>query len=315
VTGELTDRRVLVTGAAGFLGATLAGMLCARGAQAHAIVRPTTDPWRVHDLPVAIHRADLCDESGVHGVLAAVRPTDVVHCAAGAGHPVSAEDRAAVWRDNTVATVALLQAMADVRPERFVHVGSATEYRPKSTPLAECDAVEPVTVRGASKLAATVAVRQWARGFSVPSIVMRPFSIYGPLEDERRLVPTVLRCAATGEHFRMLDGVSRRDLVHVDDVADGCVRALAHAHVDAPIVNLGTGVEYTVAEVVSVVESVTGMPVRLADERRPRQRHDVEHWVADTSRCRALLGWVPSTDLQTGIAGLVQPVERSPDPR
>jgi nucleoside-diphosphate-sugar epimerase len=314
VTGEPTERRVLVTGAAGFLGATLVRSLCALGAEAHAIVRPTTDPWRLDGVPVTIHRADLCDGS-VRRVLAAVRPADVLHCAAAHGHPRSAEDRAAAWRDNLGATVTLLQAMSDVRPERFVHVGSSTEYHPSSSPLAECDRVEPVTVRGASKLAATVAVRQWAREFGVRSIVTRPFSIYGPLEDERRLVPTLLRCATTGEHFRMLDGVSRRDLVHVDDVAEGCVRALEHAGTDAPIVNLGTGVEYTVAEVVSVVESATGMQVHLADARRQPQPHDVEHWVADTSRCRALLGWVPATDLHTGISRLVERAERSPDRR
>jgi nucleoside-diphosphate-sugar epimerase len=313
--GELTGRRVVVTGAAGFLGATLVRRLQQAGAEPYAIVRPSTDPWRLQGLRVAIHRVDLCDEPAVHRVLVAVRPADVLHCAAAHGHPVSAEDRAAIWRDNVGATVTLLQAMTEVRPERFVHVGSSTEYRPSSLPLAESGSADPVTVRGASKLAATVAVRQWAREFGVASIVTRPFSIYGPLEDERRLVPTLLRCATTNEHFRLLDGVSRRDLVHVDDVAEGCVRALAHADVDAPIVNLGTGVEYAVDEVVSVVVSVTRRPVRLSDDRRAPQSHDVEHWVADTSRCHSLLGWVPAIDLHTGIAGLVERAERSPDQR
>jgi nucleoside-diphosphate-sugar epimerase len=200
--------------------------------------------------------------------------------------------------------VHLLAALRSRHDVRLVHVGAGTEYGPSDSPHREESATHPVSVRGASKLAATAAVLQWADEFRKPVAIVRPFSVYGTGEPEGRLISTLLRCAATGEAFSLVEGTSRRDLVSVHDVADGIFRALAIAAPDAPLLNLGTGVEHSVREIVQRVESVTATRIRFNQASRRRERHDVDHWVADTSTCERLLGWKPSRTLETGLTDM-----------
>jgi nucleoside-diphosphate-sugar epimerase len=297
---------VLVTGAAGFLGAELVRHGIIAGHDMYGLVRPGRAAPRLAGVPCALVPVDLRDPVAVATLVDEVRPHLVVHAAATPGHPATADQRLAAWADTTLATVHLLEALHHSPHTVLVHVGSGTEYGRSSRPLREDDVEPPQTLRGVTKLAATLAVRQWAVAQSRRAVVVRPFSIYGPREQPHKLVPTLLRCAATGDPFPTLSSVSRRDLVHVADVAEGCFRAAAIASPDVPVINLGTGVEHTVDEVRRLVESVTGRVVATAPGHRPAQVHDVEHWVADTTVCRRLLGWVPDTSLREGIAALVE---------
>ena len=145
----------------------------------------------------------------------------VVYTAASAGHSHTLADCLDAWADNTLATVHLLEALLAVPDAVLVHVGAGTEYGPSTLPLTEDDQGLPLTVRGLTKRAATMAVRQWAAEHGRAAVVVRPFSIYGPREQLTKLIPTLLHCAATGRPFPTLATVSRRDLVHVADVAEG----------------------------------------------------------------------------------------------
>lgn len=309
VAARLPEGPVLVTGAAGFLGGAVVRRCVAAGHPVCALVRPAGTPMPPTPGGVDVAIADVRDAEALRAVLHRVRPALVVHTAATAGHPRDVAARHDAWHTNVFGTVALLEAIASFHAgggrTRLVQVGSGTEYAPSHRPHREPDIGLPVTVRGVTKLAATLAVRQWAVEGGHDAVVVRPFSIYGPGEPATKLVPTLLRCALDGDPFPMLDAESRRDLVHVDDVAEGCLRAAAVASPDAPVLNLGTGVEHTVDEVRRVVEDVTGRPVHVGPVARPAQAHDAPHWVADTSVCRALLGWSPATALRDGIAGML----------
>ena len=294
---------VLVTGAAGFVGARIVRTLLERGDDVHAVVHPRTDLARLHGLdgPVTIHRADLADVDAVGPVVRGASPAWVVHAAARGGHPTTPAERVASWRDTVLGTVALLESLRDVGIVRFVHVGSSLEYRPADRPLREDDPLEPTTARGATKVAATVAVLQWAQEQGVPATVIRPFSVYGPGEPPGRLIPTLMHCLRTGDRFRTTTGTYRRDLVFVDDVADACALALHSDAAAGATLNVGTGVETSTGEVVELAQRVTGRTISIEDGGFPARPSDTEHWVADMTRTRSLLGWLPPTDLATGL--------------
>lgn len=248
-----------------------------------------------------LHRVDLAEPDALAPMIRSARPTTVFHAAARGGHPSTGPARVAAWRDTVTATVALVEALDGAGTERLMHFGSSLEYRPSDGPLCEAGPLEPVTARGAAKLAATVAVRQRAAEIGLPATVLRPFSVYGPGEQPGRLIPTVLRSLRTGAPFCLEGGTSRRDFIHVDDVVDACLRAAANPSAAGEVLNVGTGIETSTREVAELAQAVTGRRLVLAAEPFPPRPGDTPHWVADMKKTQAVLGWRHSIDLREGL--------------
>jgi UDP-glucose 4-epimerase len=295
--------RVIVTGGAGFIGAALVHALVARGDDVHALVHPRTDAWRLDGAPDAhLHRVDLDDGAALAPALAGIGPASVVHTAARGGHP---RDHAAMWRDTVLGTVTLLDCLEPVGVERFVHLGSSLEYAPSDRPIRESDPCEPVTARGAAKLAATIAVRQWAVEHDVEAVVLRIFRVYGPGEPPDRLIPALLASLATGEKVPTTAGTTRRDMIHIDDVVEGILRSLESPAAAGQVLNLGSGDEHSVDEIIELFGAAAGRPVPTLPGARPVAVHDVPHWRADMAHTNEVLGWRPTIDLPTGLSMLL----------
>ena len=290
---RFADRRVLVTGAAGFLGKHVVRQAINSGAKVTSVIRPGTELSRLDGMATATLEVDLCNLADVADAIADFDDGsgfDVIHCASNSGH-AAPQDHVNTWNTNLMATVHLLSALRTLHNVRLVHIGAGTEYGQSEAPLREEFAARPVSVRGASKLAATTAVLQWAHEFQTNVAVVRPFSVYGPGEPQTRLISTLLRSAATGETFALVEGTSRRDLVSVGDVAEGVLRALTIASPIGPLLNLGTGIEHSVGEVLQIVERVTGKRINLGADLRRREHHDLEHWVGNTQQLREFSFW------------------------
>jgi nucleoside-diphosphate-sugar epimerase len=307
---------LIVTGAAGFLGAALLDALAREGRSVHAVVHPRTDLFRLEGTPAEVHRVDLADFDAVSELVRRVRPETVFHSAAAGGHGETAADRLAGWRDTVLATGVLLEAMTAAGCSQLVHVGSSLEYGPSAGPKRESDVLRPAGIRGVMKAATAMAVEQW--GGAQPGrrfTILRPFAVYGPGEQPHRLVPTVMRCLRTGDALPTVGGVVRRDFVYVDDVVSACLLAAAHPAASGRAYNVGTGIETSVAELVDLAQAVTGRTLKVDPGAFPSRPVDAEHWVADISRARDELGWTPRTALADGLArtfaaGLVAAGER-----
>jgi nucleoside-diphosphate-sugar epimerase len=181
-----------------------------------------------------------------------------------------------------------------------VHLGSSLTYRPADRALAENDVLAPTTARGVAKRAAASALWEWAADTGVPCSELVVFRAYGPREPAGRLVPALVEAARTGAVLPLVDAVTRRDMVYVDDVADTVVRVVGAAAYGTRV-NVGTGVASSVPEIVAAFEAASGHQVRVAPGARPARPYDVPHWQADVTRCQQLLGWHPSTTLAEGM--------------
>lgn len=175
---ELRGRHVLVTRAAGFIGANLVQALLRYGAEVHAIVRPNSNLWRIEKLlpDLHLHAIDITDREGLKKTVLETSPEIIYHLAAQGVSPAF-QEHYEILRTNILGTFNLLEATAPLDYQLFVHLGGSSEYGAKHGPMRESDCPEPLTFYGAAKAAATLLCRQQARANGRPVVALRAFSV------------------------------------------------------------------------------------------------------------------------------------------
>lgn len=297
---NLSTRRVVVAGGAGFVGGRIVRCLVAAGHEVHALTRPSSGTGRLTELgvPVAIHPVDAADPQQLARCLFEIRP-DVVVNAARAARQRARYDPMQAIRDSVMAAANLVSAAAKADCGLLVQIGSSTEYAPFPGAIAESRPLVPVSLNGATKAAASLVCRSLAQELGLRLTILRPFQVYGPGDHREHLVPSAIAAGMSGRELP-LRPEGRRDWVFVDDVAEACRLSLERD--PGPVeINLGSGRQRTNLEVVQAVGDALGRPVRVRDDAGMARPWDRADWVADISLAREYLGWEPGHDLQAGL--------------
>jgi UDP-glucose 4-epimerase len=294
--------RLLVTGAGGFVGAAVARLAVARGHEVVAAVGPQSRLDRL--APVAreltVARADVTDADALAAAVAAARPEVCIHLAA-AGAVVREDDIELLLATNALAPARLARALADAGCTRLVTAGSSSEYGTPTGPMDEADACDPDDAYGVAKLAGGLLARVVAHEHGLQSAHLRLFSVYGPGEDPRRLVPSVVHALLSGRPLELTPGEQVRDFVYVDDVAEALLDAAVRPGVDGVTANVGTGVQTTVRDLCLKVADLTGGHELLRFGARPYRPGERFSWQAATEHAASALGWRARTSLDEGL--------------
>ncbi|HTD33608.1 MAG TPA: NAD-dependent epimerase/dehydratase family protein [Candidatus Elarobacter sp.] len=295
-------RRVLLTGAAGFVGIAVARRLAERGHEVHAAVRPASPSWRLRDLRrhAVAHEADLLDPSAIAPLFARVRPEWVVHLAAYGAYPSQTDVERCV-RTNLEASVRLIDAAAAGGVERFVNTGSSSEYGLKDHAPGEDEPLEPNSLYAVTKAAATAYARHAARSAGLHATTLRLYSVYGPYEEPTRLIPATIAHGLRGAYPPLVAPGVARDFVYVDDVAAAYEAALGAEIPAGAVYNVGSGVQTTLREVAAVSRARFGIPAEPAWGTMAPRTWDTTTWVANTARTRAELRWQAATCFEDGF--------------
>lgn len=297
--------KILVTGATGFVGSCLTRRLIGDGHDVHLLVRRDSNRWRIADLAsfFTACEVDLRDAAAVETAVAAIAPRVIFHLATYGGFAFQKEE-AAIIDSNFIGTVNLLNACAKAGFDSFVNTGSSSEYGVKGKPMTEQDPPEPVGAYGVSKAAATLYCRSLAVERDLPVTTVRLFSPYGPWDDPRRLIPSVIVSLLRGGAPQLASPDSVRDFVFVDDIVDIYLKLAAHPLI-GEIINAGSGRQHCIGEVVATIAELIGSGPApcwgVTESRRPEPKV----WVADVARAREKLNWVPETSLQEGLTKTV----------
>jgi nucleoside-diphosphate-sugar epimerase len=299
-------RKVLVTGAGGFIAGHLVPALADSGSD---IVLLSRSPRRANGWSsdrVRWVQTDLRDESRLATILGEEAPDVVFHLAGtrGRGTPAPFLGCAEV---NVSDTLRLLEAARRVAPAtRFVLTGSAEEYGGHAGRQAEDLPLRPTSPYGLSKAAATRFALELAAQGGCPVVVLRLFSVYGPGQPPDMFVAEAVDCAVRGLPFRMSRGDQRRDLVFVADVVDALIRTARLPDVAGTVINVGTGEAHPLREVAERIWQLAASdgPL-LVGAREASGAEAVDTW-ADIGRARALLGWEPRTGLDAGLRQTIE---------
>ena len=292
-------KTILITGASGFIGANLLREAIARGHRAHAFLR-TRDNRRLRGLEddFTAHTVDLGDREGVAAAVTALRPEYVFHLATHGAYP-SQTNAEGIVRTNVIGTINLMDAFASLGSGVFVNTGSSSDYGARSEPMRENHALEPDTLYGITKAAATQYGEMLARAKRLPIATLRLFSVYGPFEEETRLIPTIMRALVGNGTLALGSPHNVRDFVYVKDVCDAYFRAAESP--PGGVINICTGKETSVGEVVETALQIAQSEIKPQWGSVAGRPYDKARWVGDGDKAEKLLSWRPRYTLEAGL--------------
>ena len=301
--------RVVVTGAAGFIGSHLSERLLAGGHEVVGVdcfadyyersrkeqnleLSRTYD--RFHFAP-----ADLVDTE----LAPLLDGADVVYHLAGQPgvRPSWGSQFDRYVRDNVIATQRLLEALKEASLKRFVFAGSSSVYGDAERfPTKETALPRPVSPYGVTKLAAEHLTLLYFRNFGIPAVSVRYFTVYGPRQRPDMAFSRFMEATTAGEEIEVFgDGEQTREFTYVSDAVDGTIKA-STADVAGQIFNLGGGSRVTVNKVLATLEEISGLTVRR--RQLPDAPGDPRHTSASINLARERLGWEPRVSLAEGLA-------------
>ena len=307
---DLAGKRVLVTGATGFIGSHLVERLLDEGCSVRALGHYRSDrhPGNLALLdPADLQKVDLvwgdvCDRDLA---VSATRGIDIVfHLAALIGIPYSYQAPASYVQTNVVGTLNMLQAARESGVERFVHTSTSEVYgSAQYTPIDEAHPLVAQSPYAATKIGADQLAESFHRSFGLAVATIRPFNTYGPRQSDRAIIPTILaQCLSDSARVEIGDSTPVRDFVFVTDTVDGFVKASVREEAVGTVVNLATGKGISIGELAETAcNQIGGGPIETVATRGRPDRSEVRQLIGDPRRAGALLGWFPTVALSDGL--------------
>jgi NAD dependent epimerase/dehydratase len=320
---SLRGRRVLVTGADGFIGSHLTERLVADGAEVRAFCLYTSQGtlgW-LDAVPEAIRSAidvRLGDIRDARFVEEAADGVDVVfHLAALIAIPYSYVAAESFIDVNVRGTLNVLEAARRAGVGRFIQTSTSEVYgTPTELPIREDHPLQAQSPYAASKIAADQLALSFHDSYQLPVVVLRPFNTYGPRQSVRAVLPTMLRQLIAGRREIRLGRLdTARDLTYVTDTVDGFIRAGVTPDIAGRTIQLGTGRSETIGEIFDLACRILGIEARpVLDEGRLRpDGSEVLILRSDPGLAAALLGWKPTISLEDGLRATIDWIRRNPE--
>ncbi len=315
-----TNKKILVTGADGFIGSHLSEYLVQQGYSVKSFVYYNSfNSWGWLDnspytKDMEIFAGDIRDPNGVRE---AMKGCDaVLHLAALIAIPFSYHSPDAYVDTNIKGTLNIVQAARDLDVERVVHTSTSEVYgTARYVPITEEHPLQGQSPYSATKIAADQLALSFYRSFETPVTILRPFNTYGPRQSARAVIPTVITQIASGMRDIKLGALTpTRDFTHVSDTVRAFV-AMLEADADkvlGEVINGGIGFEVSIGDTAKLIAEVMGQDINIIcdNERLRPEKSEVERLFADSSRLRTLTPWNPLYDGKEGFKeGLKNTVE------
>lgn len=305
---SLRDKRVLLTGGGGFIGSHLCRRLVDEGAKVFVMVKYNSVIENIrlvrlwdHITPVEADLRNL----GSLSQLNHIKPQIIFHLAAYNHVGDSFLHFAEAIGSNTQGTVNLLEAYGDY--ERFVYTSTSEVYgHQEHVPFREEATPFPLSPYAVGKYAGELYARLQRQSFGRPIVVVRPFNAFGPYQSARAIIAELVIKCLRGEDVVTTEGKQTRDFNFVSNLIDGFILAATRPEAVGEVINLGTGVETAIRDLVERIHRLTGSRSRLRIGEWPYRPGEIWRMCAESGKAQRLLGWTSAIDLDTGLQRTIE---------
>ncbi|AET66049.1 nucleoside-diphosphate-sugar epimerase [Desulfosporosinus orientis DSM 765] len=304
------QKKVLVTGAGGFIGSHLTEALVKARANVRVFLRYNSRDGRgnLEDLDpglldgVEIITGDLRDADAIER---AVKGCDTVfHLGALVGIPYSYQNPREVVETNIMGTLNILTAARDYGVERIVNTSTSEVYGSALyVPIDEAHPFQGQSPYSASKIGADKLAESFYASYDLPVVTVRPFNCYGPRQSARAIIPTLITQALACKEIRLGNTDTLRDFTYIADTVEGFIKAAQSQSGLGKAINIGSGREISIGQLAQIVQNTVQSNAKIVFERgrvRPR-RSEVSRLLADNSLAKKTIGWEPRVSLEEGI--------------
>lgn len=303
-------KRVIITGGTGFVGSNLTRRLLVDGHQVHLLVRPSYNPWRIQEIQkdVQLHQIDFTQRDDLANIIKMIKPDWVFHLAAHGAYSWQTDLRQMV-ETNIIGTINLVEACLKTGFEAFINTGTSSEYGFKDHSPSEEERLEPNSHYAVTKASASLFCNYVARSKGLRIYTFRLYSVYGPYEDPKRLIPTLIRYGLKGTLPPLVDPDIAHDYIYIDDVVDAYILAASTHKQDLGVVyNVGTGKQTSMREVVEIACKILKIKIEPKWSTLQNRIWDTHTWVADNRLIKEKLNWQPKYSFEEGFRKTIEEV-------
>ena len=315
-------KKVLVTGAGGFIASHLLERLVLAGADVTAFVRYNSknDFGFIEILPSVVRKnlkvvaGDLRDSDALYD---AIKGNDTIfHLAALIAIPYSYVHPREVVETNVMGTFNVLNAAKRLDVSKVVHTSTSEVYGTAVTvPISEDHPLQGQSPYSASKIGADKIAESFYLSFGVPVATIRPFNTYGPRQSARAVIPAIISQALKGNAIKLGSLTPKRDLNYVSDTVEGFIKVAESKRSLGEVINIGSGREITIGELAGKIIDILGKDIKIvADKSRIRpKKSEVGRLLADNRKAKKLLGWTPKVSLEEGLKKTIEWIKDNQD--
>jgi len=307
---EWFNKKVLITGAGGFIGSHLVEHLVRKGAIVRAFVRYNSrNNWGLLDLlpkdildNLEIFLGDIQDPQIVKK---AVKGSEIVfHLASLIAIPYSYIAPMSFVNTNVLGTLHIMEACLQEGVERVIHTSTSEVYgTAKYVPIDEDHPLQGQSPYSASKIGADKVAESYYYSFNLPVAIIRPFNTYGPRQSARAIIPTIITQLLTNNKLKLGNLSAKRDLNYIDDTVEGFLKVATVSKAIGETINIGSNTEISIEELAYKIMYIMNKKVPITIEETRKRPSDSEVWrlKADNRKAKKLLDWEPKFSLDNGL--------------
>lgn len=299
----MSNKRVIITGASGFIGSNLARRLLRDGHEVHLLLCPQYNSWRIEAIrsDVNIHKVNLLDKENIMSVVNDIRPHWIFHLAVYGAYPQQIDIYTMV-QINIVGTVNLVNACLKSGFEIFVNTSTSSEYGFKDHRPVENEILNPNSYYAFTKASATMFCRYTAISQNVYIQTLRLYSVYGPFEEPTRFIPVLILNAFKGRFPPLVNPAVAHDFMYIEDAEEAYIKtAILSRQEPGAIYNVGTGVQMSIRDVVKIVRKMFKIKEEPIWDSMPCRTWDTSIWIADNRKIQEKVGWKPKYTFHEGF--------------